>query len=447
MASSFNLTIEDSSPSISYGPSGAWQDASAEDVAGLSYSGNSLHKTTAPGATATFNFNGTGVEFYGGYRPDYGTYTLVVDGQEVASGTSTNTGVETRQLLASASGLTNGPHTAVLTSTGVGMDLDFINLSTQVGAAGSTTTSTVFDDASPAITYAGTWDTNNTDAYLDNTLHYTQSAGAAASLAFSGNAVAIYATVSPDHANVQISIDGQSMLVNTQSSSIAELHPQTLLFYANDLDASQHMLIMTNPGQQDGTGPFIDLDSITVYSASVQSTAAGDGAPAPSPFLNQSGGGLGPKSSPHSGLSTGAIVGIAVGVLCVILAVLGLVFLLLLRRKKRWQQLEESPGTPVGAELPLQGPNMRRTPVSPQQPLPTFSRLVSRMSAHSIAPSYYGANNPSSSSFRSTTMVSNPTVTLAMPRVPSRAQQSVMIPNQRVPERPNRPPTLDLPAR
>jgi hypothetical protein len=80
--------------------------------------------------------SGTGIEFYGGYRPSYGTYTLSVDGKQVASGTSTSDGVETKRLLAAASGLPNGQHTAVLTSTGVGMDLDFVNLSTQVGATG-----------------------------------------------------------------------------------------------------------------------------------------------------------------------------------------------------------------------------------------------------------------------------------------------------------------------
>ncbi|KAF7376412.1 hypothetical protein MSAN_00056700 [Mycena sanguinolenta] len=446
MASSFNLTIEDSSPLVVYAPSGAWQDASAQDTAGLSYSGSSYHSTTTQGATATVNFNGTGIEFYGGYNPAYGTYSLTVDGNVVGSGTSTSQGVSVRQLLASAAGLENGAHTAVLTSTGVGMDIDFVNLSTQVGAVGSTTTSAVFDDANTAVNYAGSWSISNTDAYLNNTLHYTQNAGSAASLSFSGNAVAVYGTVSPDHANIQISIDGEMTMVNTQSAIISELHPQTLLYYRNDLDSAQHMLIFTNPGQQNGIGgPFIDLDSITVYSASIPNDAASAGAPLPSSLSNQSNSTGASKSKPQSGLSKGTMIGIVAGAVAVILVFLALVTFLVMRsRKKRWQQLEETPRTPVGAELPLQGPNMRFTPVSPQQPMPTFSKLVSRMSAHSIAPSYYGSNNAAPSSFGSTTPLSVPT--LAMPKVPSRAQQGVMIASQ-VPERPRRPPTLNLPAR
>jgi len=459
MASSFNLTIEDSSPLITYGPSGAWQDASSADTAGIAYSGNSLHSTTARGATASINFNGTGIEIYGGYRPSYGTYSLTVDGKTVASGSASSVGIETNQLLGSASGLANGPHTAVLTSTGVGMDIDWVNLSMDIGAVGSTTTSTVFDDTSSAITYAGSWTTTNNPIHLDSTLHYSQSAGAAASLSFSGNAVAVYGTVSSDHANVQISIDGQTTLVNVPSSTVAELHPKTLLYYANDLDSSQHVLIMTNPGQQDGTGPFVDLDSITVYSASIPGNSAGDAVPSPSAIANQSAGSGGsqsshPKPSHTSGLSTGAMIGIVVAALSVILLLLALVVFLFMRRRRRSRQqhVVESPRTPVDAALPLQGPNMRFTPVSPQQPMPTFSRLVSRMSAHSIAPSYYATNdyaaNDSRSSVGSTTpMVSKSTVpTLGMPRVPSRAQQGLMIPNQG-PERPRRPPTLNLPDR
>ncbi|KAJ7747270.1 hypothetical protein B0H16DRAFT_926842 [Mycena metata] len=439
---SYNLTIEDGSPLIIYSPSGAWVDATSTDTAGLPYSGNSFHSTTAQGATATLNFNGTGIEWYGGFQPSYGTYTLAVDGQTVASGTATNTGVEIRQLLGSALGLANGPHTAVLTSTGVGIDLDFVNLITQVGGVGSTTTSTVFDDASSSITYAGDWvtATANTDAYANNTLHYSQSVGAAASLSFSGNGVAVYGTVAPDHANVQVSIDGKTTMVKTQLSSIAAQHAQTLLYYANDLDASQHMLIITNPGQQTGTGPFIDLDSITVYSASSQANAAGDAAPVPSAFSNQGSGPGQPNAAAKSGhLSTGAMVGIVLVVLFAILGLLALVVFLFLRRRRRTQRAVMEPKTPLDAELPLQGPNMRyTTPISPLQPMPTFSGLVSRprMSAHSIAPSYYAGNNPSRTSVDSTTPMVPKVPTLSMPKVPSRAQQGVM--------RPNRPPSLDL---
>lgn len=81
-------------------------------------------------------YSGTGISIYGGHRPEYGAYTFAVDGQTVSSGSATSTGIEIQQVLGSVSGLANGPHTAVLTSTGVGMDIDWANLATSVGSAG-----------------------------------------------------------------------------------------------------------------------------------------------------------------------------------------------------------------------------------------------------------------------------------------------------------------------
>ncbi|KAJ7217764.1 hypothetical protein GGX14DRAFT_438211 [Mycena pura] len=430
MASSYNLTIDDSSPLISYGPSGAWQDASSNDTAGLPYTAGTFHSTTASGATATIHFNGTGIEVYGGHRPEYGVYSMTVDGQTVASGTAASSEIEAQQLLGSATGLANGPHTAILTSSGVGMDIDWANLITQTGSPGSTTSTIVVDDASPAITYAGPWQTNNIAEYMNGTLHYTQGQGAAASLPFFGSAVAVYGTVAPDHANVQIAIDGQTTLINAQSASISAVHP----YYANNLDSSQHMLIITNPGQQTGTGPFIDLDSITVYEATApagpnpSAIANQSPNPGPSASANQSGGGSASRTGTQVksvfGLPTGAMVGIIVAGSIAVLGLIALFLFLLVRQKRRRRARVVDPSTPVDAELPIQGPNMRTrfTPDTPVQPQPTFTQLATR---HSIAPSYY-AFSDSTESVASTTPMVPAVPTLNMPKVPSRAQQGVM---------------------
>jgi len=455
MAASLNLTVEDSSPLITYSPSGAWRDALPLDTGGLAYSGGNFHSTATPGASVTITFNGTGISFFGGNRPDYGAFTITIDGNVVSTGRASSPGVQVNQLLGSASGLKNGPHTAVLTNTGPALDIDHIEL--QLGAAGSTTTTTVYDDADPAIVYAGDWSTSVNQVHQNSTLHYTQALGAAATLKFSGNGVAIYGTVSPDHANLQISIDGKTTLVNGMSNLVTTLHANTLLYYANDLDSSEHMLIVTNPGQQDGTGPFIDLDSISVFST-VSDPNALDGSSAPS--FDQSNPNRQPTKpssgkAAAAGLGTPAIIGIVIGVLAVLFAILAVfAFLFLRRRRRRRAQEEADPTTPADAELPLQGPNMRQyTPISPAQPVPTFTRVPSftrvptRMSRHSIAPSYYGVSNDSRasvSSTSSTTAMLPKVPVLSMPKVPSRAQQTLMIPGDQGPSRPNRPPSLDF---
>jgi hypothetical protein len=455
MAASLKLTVEDSSPLITYSPSGAWRDALPLDTGGLAYSGGNFHSTATPGASATINFTGTGISFFGGNRPDYGDFTITVDGNVVTTARASSPGLEINQLLGSASGLTNGPHTAVLTNTGPALDIDHIEL--QLGAPGSTTTTTVFDDADPAVLYAGDWGTVVNQIHQNSTLHYTQAPGAAASLKFSGNGVAVYGTISPDHADLQFTIDGKMTQVKGGSDYVTTLHPKTLLYYANDLDSSEHTLIFTNPGQQEGTGPFIDLDSISVFST-IGDPNALDGSSAPA--FDQSNPSNRQPTNPSSasrkgGLGTGPIIGIVIGILAVLFAVLAVfAFLFLRRRRRRRAQNELDPATPADAELPLQGPNMRQyTPtsaVSPAQPVPTFSRAPSftrvpaRMSRHSIAPSYYGTSNDSRESVSSTTAMIPKVPVLSMPKVPSRAQQTLMVPGDQGPSRPNRPPSLDF---
>lgn len=64
-------------------------------------------------------------------------------------------------------------------------------------------------------------------------------------------------------------------------------------------------------------------------------------------------------------------------------------FLYRRRRKSQASRSPSSPTTPQNAELPMQGANIIRIPVSPIQPAPSFLSFK-RGSRHSIAPSYYG---------------------------------------------------------
>ena len=79
---------------------------------------------------------GTGIWLYGGKQPNYGTYTISVDGKTIANGTATSQTSAFEQLLGATSGLSNGAHTAVLTNTGSGsaVDLDSYIFQGQVGS-------------------------------------------------------------------------------------------------------------------------------------------------------------------------------------------------------------------------------------------------------------------------------------------------------------------------
>ena len=73
---------------------------------------------------------------FGANRPNYGTYTISVDGQTTTNGNATSGVPVFNQLLGSASGLSSGAHTVVLTNTGSGsaVDLDSFIFQGQVGS-------------------------------------------------------------------------------------------------------------------------------------------------------------------------------------------------------------------------------------------------------------------------------------------------------------------------
>ncbi|KAG6850950.1 hypothetical protein H0H93_005819 [Arthromyces matolae] len=367
---SFDLKVEDSSPLISYAPSGAWADSPSNDALVTSYSGGSLHTSSAQGASATISFNGTGISFFGGHRSNYGTYTLTVDGETVANGDANSTQQPTIQTLGSLSDLVYGPHTAVLTNTGGGpIDIDFINITTQPSADSS----------------------------------FTSTVGASVSVSFTGNAVAVYGTMAPDHANIQITLDGRSTPQTAGADGfVSLLHTQ---YYANNLGSTDHVLTMTSIGG--GGGPFMDIDAITVYSSGTSTSGSGSTAEGSSAGLTQS---SGRTTKPvHASIIGGVLGGVAM------LLLLTLVFFFYRRRHSRApidKATIRRPNSPRTPDLPMQGPSMMEAGLSrtlvpnsrviepPKYPAPTYlpppppsaassTASARRETMHSIAPSYY----------------------------------------------------------
>ncbi|PCH43415.1 hypothetical protein WOLCODRAFT_164420 [Wolfiporia cocos MD-104 SS10] len=357
---SFNVSLDDSSPLITYSPSNAWTDTPANDTLVKSYYDSSLHTASAEGATAQISFNGTGIWLYGGLRPGYGAYAASVDGVQVLLGNANSSIAETRQLLAGISGLRMGEHTVTLTSAGTGpIDLDSVIFETSIGSVGASVTNVTLDDTSANITYspsAADWKTYDSSAFYNNTLHYSQTQGANASLSFTGDAVAVYGTVSPLHANYTVTIDGKTSQP-FNASAVRTIHSQTLLYFAENLGSSEHTLVITgNPGEN--TGKYVDVDFITVYSASHNSSTAATTTTASAtptvtsgangmtdPTLNRMSGinnsnnndaqSTGANIDNSSRLSKGAIAGIVIGSLFGLLLLLLLLFFLLRRYRSR----------------------------------------------------------------------------------------------------------------
>ncbi|GLB37654.1 hypothetical protein LshimejAT787_0407050 [Lyophyllum shimeji] len=485
---SFDLKVEDSSPLISYEPSSAWIDTPSDALA-ASYSGRSLHTTSVQGATATMQFNGTGISIFGGRRSNYGTFTISVDGQTITTGDASSAQDSANQLLGSASGLVDGPHTAVFTNTGgAPIDIDFATLQTQASSSSTKPVQVTYDDSDPSIQYSpsvSAWSQNHDQAFMNGTLHFTSTPGASASITFTGDAVAVYGTVSPDHANVQITLDGRAnVLPGGAGGFVSSLHSQVLLYYANNLGLQPHVLTMACVPEE-GTGPFMDIDAITVFSSGAPSTndnpsSAGPSSPSSSVSGSTSGTpaaeSIWPSGSTLQASKSGSlapIIGGAVGGLVGIILLLALVYLFLCRRTRRGGinkfDIHRPAASPKTPDLPMQGESMmeagfsRVTP-GPADPVATYlppapplsqpsSVKRDTMGRHSIAPSYYSdpsyASDASSARSSTALLPDVPSIPssarLASPGVTSPKGLDPMMNVTGGPRRPSRrPPPLDI---
>ncbi|PPQ98794.1 hypothetical protein CVT24_003352 [Panaeolus cyanescens] len=462
---------------ISYAPAGSWNDTPSDDTLAVSYSGSSYHTASAQGATATFTFNGSGFTIFGGRRPNYGTYSISVDGQVVHTGSSQSPDPSFQQTLASVNGLSDGLHTVVLTNTGSGsIDIDWIEFESRVGAAGATMLQKTFDDNDATIKYlpsSSSWQTNTGNSFMGGTLHFSNDVAASASLSFSGDAIAVYGTTAPDHANIRVNIDGISqVMAGGAQGKVDSLHTKILLFYINELGGGQHTLTLSGDAQAN-TGPFIDIDSISVFeavnpigsSSTVSGQAAGTGSvlgagdSVPTNTLSQA-------SSQSTKIPTRTIVGGVVGGILGLIVILGIVGMMVIRKRRGKAKRIEKSMISVSPVLPMQWEPKTleaglATPLSVSDgesaafPLPPpKSQKVRASLRHSIAPSYYSDPAYQGHSRDGSVMSSSSQSVvplLSSPRLPTHQQQR-MLPRKpppilldKVPTRPsNRPPSMDF---
>lgn len=363
---SFNLTVEDASPLITYSPAGAWQDAPLDDPLIQSYSGTNFHRTGIEGATASINFHGTGITVTGGRRTGYGSYTVTVDGQTVATGPASTSADSTRQILATVSGLTLGDHSLVVTNTGADgaqLDIDSVTIADLMGPPGSQMRLQNFEETSPEFTYqpsADAWKVNSDAIFQGGSLRFSEDPNAAVSMSFEGEAIAVYGTMSPDHTNMKVTINGdETVLAGGGRTQISRLHTKTLLYFKTGLGIGRHTFTLASENPTPDA-PFIDLDAVAILSPAAPSTPVVPGSnsnvgptTAPPVFsgsiqpsgvpvvpANDSSTGGAPTSGLQrgsGGLAKGAIIGIAVGGAIGLIVLLGLCYFafLLRRRSKR----------------------------------------------------------------------------------------------------------------
>jgi len=378
----FNVSLDDSSPLISYSPSGAWTDTPKGDTLAQSYSAQSLHSASQNGATASFSFNGTGVWLYGGARSNYGSYSVQIDGKPISQGSAASSSDSVGKLLGGTAGLDMGPHTVVLTNGGGGpIDIDSLIFQTQMSAPSQSVSQTSLDDVDAGIVYSGSpaWSIQPGPTFSNGSIHYSQQNGAQAQLTFTGDAVSLYGGSSFDHGDYTIDLDGQKFQFNGGANGLARLyHPSTLLFFASGLGSESHSLTITNSGQ--GATTFLDIDSLMFYNPS--NTPSSNGTPGnpsgsvsspqsssstsnqPTSSATSTASGASASAPTSKGLSPAGAAAIAVVIILILLALIALFLFFIVRRRLREADAEQgAPPPPPEAEspgfgLPIQDPKL-----------------------------------------------------------------------------------------
>ncbi|KAG1793908.1 uncharacterized protein HD556DRAFT_454007 [Suillus plorans] len=309
MATSWNITLNDTSPVFTYypyydgfGTGNGWQIWYSETGYNTAFAnpgvGISAHITSLPGANVTLTFYGTGIELHGAANC---TFDVTVDGIFSPSLSSSS------DVLYSSQTLSEGTHTFTLTAHPTsGEQLAFENAVIYIEQAvpqmaSYSNTNTTFLD------YTGNWSVS-TDTHVPGSFfHFTETTGSSVSTTFGGSsAVVLQGIVNWGNWQYTVSLNGTQSVLNASSFWFI---PDTTLFYEGGLDPTQNYVLNIADTSEDGNK--FAINSVKLYQ--------------PQPTTLSS-------SSKHS--NTGEIVGAIVGVVVLLALVVGFLFWRRSRRLK-----------------------------------------------------------------------------------------------------------------
>ncbi|KAI0062729.1 hypothetical protein BV25DRAFT_1915861 [Artomyces pyxidatus] len=278
-----NITIEDSSPLITYTDISLWGDSpvgeDSTEYSGYTPEFNSYHQTIS-NTTIEFPFNGSSIFVFGTTSSSGGPYTVSLTTNTLASTTraeqtNQNTISNTtlyQQLLYSRTNLdTSVPHHLSLRNLGPGQFiLDFLVVESDDGSTSQARDFTI-DDTSVAFSYSGDWTTETAqhpglatpvlDLLYKETSHHTTQSNASARLLFRGSGVAVHGQYGLGAFEAKLD-GGNSVRIQNEYDNTTmptpEDRPQELLYMADGLNEEDHVLVLTNLGGSDGVGFNID---------------------------------------------------------------------------------------------------------------------------------------------------------------------------------------------
>ncbi|KAG0703992.1 hypothetical protein DFH29DRAFT_913940 [Suillus ampliporus] len=270
MATSWNITLNDTSPVFTYDPcydgfglGNGWQvwysETGYNTAPANTGNGISAHITSLAGANVTLSFYGSGIELHGTANC---TFDVTLDGTFSSALNSTS------NVLYSNQTLSEGIHLLTLTAQPTsGQQLALENAVIYIGQAipqieSFSNTNTTF------LNYAGNW-TVGTDVHVPGgDFHSTETMGSSVSTSFGGSsAVVIQGIVNWGNWQYTVSLNGTQYVLNASSFWFI---PDTTLFYEGGLDPGQTYVLNITDSSEDGNK--LSINSVTLYQ--LQSTTS-----------------------------------------------------------------------------------------------------------------------------------------------------------------------------
>ncbi|TFK19720.1 hypothetical protein FA15DRAFT_648036 [Coprinopsis marcescibilis] len=391
---SFMSSFEDTSPFFFY--NGIWTaGSSSDDPLTERYSESSYMATSQEGASLSFRFHGSSVNLFGSKRASHGTFQVNIDGQiyPLGDGRPSSTSEEFNATLFTASMGQTSHNVELVTRDDRRFDVDTISWETAIGEPDEPLIVNTIQDSHPDFVYepANAWSTRppGVESFSGRSGQCVfQPQGAAARLAFRGDTIAVFGPVGPNCATYLAQVNGSDPRRFSALKSVSR--QRQLLFWAGGLGAGSHDLEL-RMDSSNANNQIFSIDYVEVYTTPSLGGSF-DGLPV-AIVPNQT-------ANPVTVVPVGFIVGLALVSVVAGLALIALVIIFIMnRRRKRLHQQYDS------ATHEAQIPSPATLTASP------FIQRAGNYSNSNIASPHTGTGTTPSDTTSGQTNVSNGNIT------------------------------------
>ena len=255
-------TVNDNGAGVTY--SAGWNSGSQ-----AGYFGGDAHWSNTSGAWAQFSFAGTAVSWIAAKDSSHGKVDVYVDGTLDATVDTYSSGQTAPAAVYSRSGLTAGPHVLKVqvradknaASSNYYTDVDAFTFVACASACGGA--STTVDDSGSGVSYTGAWSSGAQPGYYGGGAHWSNTAGAAVELAFTGTSVTWAGGKDSSHGKVDVLIDGT--YDSTVDTYAAGQTAPSAVYSKSGLAAGSHVLrlVLRSDKNPAASNYYTDIDSFT----------------------------------------------------------------------------------------------------------------------------------------------------------------------------------------